>query len=94
MEGRGSATIHDVNLSTIKVEPKTPTNPKLENLFLKKSRIGKALERCTKSIVALESFLDSVKVEFVKPGELVDATKDHDASGVQLEELEEKIEEE
>ena len=105
VEGRGPATIHDVNLTTTKAESKSPTSPELEDLLLKKSRTEKALERCTKSIAALEGFLDSVKAEFVKSGELVEVMKDYDASAGQLEDkstvlkkeldgLEEKIREE
>ncbi|KAL0067403.1 hypothetical protein AAF712_005632 [Marasmius tenuissimus] len=105
VEGRGPATIHDVNLSAIKHESKLPTSLELEDLLHKKARTEKALERCNKSIAALEGFLGSVKAEFVKSGELGDVMKDYDTSAGQLEDksmtlqkelksLEEKIQEE
>ncbi|KAK1226625.1 hypothetical protein PQX77_010396 [Marasmius sp. AFHP31] len=105
VEGRGPATIHDVNLSAIELDSKLPTSPELEDLLHKKARAEKAFERCNKSIAALEGFLGSVKAEFVKSGELVDVMKDYDTSAGQLEDksmtlkkelesLEEKIQEE
>ncbi|KAL0570837.1 hypothetical protein V5O48_011120 [Marasmius crinis-equi] len=105
VEGRGSATIHDVNMSEIETESKPPTSPALDELLVKKTRTEKALERCNKSIAALESFLGTVQSQFVKSNELDSVIKDYDVSAghlddkamelkKELEELEEKITEE
>ncbi|KAL0565083.1 hypothetical protein V5O48_016947 [Marasmius crinis-equi] len=105
VEGRGPATIHDVNLSEIETESKPPASPALDELLVKKTRTEKALERCNKSIAALESFLGTVQSQFVKSSELDSVIKDYDVSAgllddkamelkKGLEELEGKIAEE
>uniref|UniRef100_A0A0W0EWT0 Mucoidy inhibitor a n=1 Tax=Moniliophthora roreri TaxID=221103 RepID=A0A0W0EWT0_MONRR len=86
VEGRGKATIHDVNLTENPPDNEPGSSATLDGLNTKKTRIEKALERCKKSIASLEGFLGTVSAEHTKSGDLVAVMKDYDASAGELDE--------
>ncbi|KAK7043126.1 hypothetical protein VNI00_008480 [Paramarasmius palmivorus] len=86
VEGRGKATIQDVNLSVNFPESESGSTTILDELELKKTLIEKALDRCKKSIASLESFLGTVSAEYTKPGDLVSVMKDYDTAACELDE--------
>ncbi|KAG7098225.1 hypothetical protein E1B28_000192 [Marasmius oreades] len=105
VEGRGPATIHDVNLSPVEGPLKPPTTATLDELSLRKKRTENAFERCKKSIGALEGFLNTVNAQFTKSNDLRNVLENYDASaGVlddkvmelekELSQIEEQIKEE
>ncbi|ESK90594.1 mucoidy inhibitor a [Moniliophthora roreri MCA 2997] len=83
VEGRGKATIHDVNLARAKDEHEV-TSSTLEELLLRKNRTEKALERCKKSISALSSFLDTLNAQHTKSTDLPTLMNDYDQAAGQL----------
>ncbi|KAI3622101.1 mucoidy inhibitor a [Moniliophthora roreri] len=83
VEGRGRATIQDVNLSYNKPESRT-TSPALEALIAKKARLEKALQRCQKSIASLETFLNTINARHTKSSDLSLVMKDYDSASGQL----------
>uniref|UniRef100_A0A0W0EWR3 DUF4140 domain-containing protein n=1 Tax=Moniliophthora roreri TaxID=221103 RepID=A0A0W0EWR3_MONRR len=86
VEGRGKATIHDVNLTTNPPGNDPGSTTTLNELTLKKTRIEKALERCKRSIASLESFLGTVSAAHTKSSDLRSVVKDYDASAGELDE--------
>ncbi|ESK90597.1 mucoidy inhibitor a [Moniliophthora roreri MCA 2997] len=86
VEGRGKATIHDVNLTTNPPKNDAGSTTTLDGLTLKKTRIEKALERCKRSIASLESFLGTVSAAHTKSSDLRSVVKDYDASAGELDE--------
>ncbi|KAK7043145.1 hypothetical protein VNI00_008499 [Paramarasmius palmivorus] len=86
VEGRGKATIQDVNLSVNPPESESGSTTTLDELESKKTRIEKALERCKKSIASLETFLGTVSAQHTKSGDLVSVMKDYDTSAGELDE--------
>lgn len=72
MEGRGSATIHDVTLSKAGPRPPfvvTPT-PELNGIEVEYSKVKKALARAESALRGLEGFLNSLSTGKVDVAEL------------------------
>jgi hypothetical protein len=84
VEGRGAATIHDVTVSNISHPPTPRTSPALEALLHKKDRKVKALERCKKSLVSLESYLSTLNVQYIAMSELRSVMADYDKAAEEL----------
>ncbi|KAK1218565.1 hypothetical protein PQX77_018743 [Marasmius sp. AFHP31] len=83
VEGRGVATIQDVNLTENKEEPRT-SSPQLDELRLNRTRTQKALERCKKSISSLETYLGSTSVQHTKSTDLGAMMSDYETAASQL----------
>ncbi|KAF8148209.1 hypothetical protein B0H34DRAFT_669000 [Crassisporium funariophilum] len=88
VEGRGSATIHDVTISTIVPPPALTSSDALVALCAKEKRLEKALERTKKSLASLETYLESLNVEHLKVTQLREVVKNYDETG---EELDDKV---
>ncbi|KAK7040202.1 hypothetical protein VNI00_010008 [Paramarasmius palmivorus] len=93
VEGRGYATIQDVNISHNQDVFKS-TSVVLEGLLEKKMRLEKALERCKKSVGSLESFLKTVNAQHIKSGDLYSTMTDYDAAARELDDRILSLEEE
>ncbi|KAL0067400.1 hypothetical protein AAF712_005629 [Marasmius tenuissimus] len=83
VEGRGAATIQDVNLTENQEEPRT-SSPKLDELRLNRTRTQKALGRCEKSINSLETYLGSTSVQHTKSNNLGAMMSDYETAASQL----------
>ncbi|KAF8877368.1 hypothetical protein BD779DRAFT_1789595 [Infundibulicybe gibba] len=70
VEGRGSATIHDVTMSEAPVKGATSTSPALEALEIKKSRTKNALDRCNELLASLGSYLGTTHVKHIAANDL------------------------
>ena len=92
VEGRGTATIHDVTISNIVPPPASTTSPTLTSLLAKQKQTEKAFARAEKSLASLASYLESVTtghIEFSKLGEVV---HHYDAAAEELDEKVTKLE--
>ncbi|KAG6815207.1 hypothetical protein H0H93_010580, partial [Arthromyces matolae] len=108
VEGRGSATIHDVTVSNVEppITPPVPTtSPTLTTLLSREEKAGRALERCKKSLGALETYLSSMDVRTIDVTQIGAAVKEYDfvaeglddrvlELGKELRDLDEQIKEE
>jgi hypothetical protein len=86
VEGRGTATIHDVALSSVPSPPIETTSATIEELVSKKQRTGKALERCKKSLNSLEVYLSTLNVQHIDPTALGEVIDNYEATGAILDE--------
>lgn len=94
VEGRGDATIHDVTVQATPVPPKQDTSDKLKSLQESREKVTKALERCKKSIQALESFLGSMNVQHVDHGNLDNVLGAYSKNGEKLDDEQSKLQKE
>ena len=94
VEGRGTATIHDVTISNIVTAPSATTSPTLTSLLAKKKQTGKALARAEKSLASLNTYLDSVNTGHVDVSKLQDVVRHYDATAEELDEKVTKLEDE
>lgn len=76
VEGRGSATIHDVTLSYIPEPEVASTSARLEDLISEKDLSERALQRCRKGLASLEAYVSSLHVQHTGVREL-DGVIDH-----------------
>ncbi|KAF8877367.1 hypothetical protein BD779DRAFT_1475255 [Infundibulicybe gibba] len=70
VEGRGSATIHDVIMSEAPVKRASSTSPALEALKMKRSRTKNALDRCNELLASLGSYLGTAHVKHIAANDL------------------------
>ncbi|KAJ6555017.1 hypothetical protein DFH09DRAFT_1038356 [Mycena vulgaris] len=84
VEGRGSATIHDVTVSQAKWEHVPTSSPELTALFSKREKTVNALTRCKKSLAFLEKYLDSLTVEHLEVSKLQNVMENYDSTGEKL----------
>lgn len=84
VEGRGSATIHDVTVSSMATRPLSLTSEALSELMSAKERTEKAVERCKKSVASLQSFLTSINVQHVNSTDLGTVMENYDSVGETL----------
>jgi hypothetical protein len=84
VEGRGSATIHGVTISTIVPPPSPTSSDTLKELLNKKRRIEKACERAEKSLTGLETYLESLKIEHLAASNLRDVINSYDKAAEEL----------
>ncbi|TFK68831.1 hypothetical protein BDN72DRAFT_797234 [Pluteus cervinus] len=92
VEGRGAATIHDVTLSEIPLDPVATTSPELEALYKRKARTQAAFERCNKASASLETFIDSLHVQHVKVGDIGTIMDNFEETGRKLDERAQDLE--
>ncbi|KAJ7480596.1 hypothetical protein FB451DRAFT_1556197 [Mycena latifolia] len=84
VEGRGSATIHDVTVSKAIGEHVPTASPELTALLSKRETIANALARCDKSLAALEQYLNSLTVEHLEVSQLESVMERYDSAGATL----------
>jgi DNA repair exonuclease SbcCD ATPase subunit len=97
VEGRGTATIHDVTISKIVPPPIATTSAALTSLLAQQKQSEKALARAQKSLTSLETYLESVNSAHVNVSKLEDVVHHYDATAEELDnkvtKLEEQLEE-
>ncbi|KAG5637323.1 hypothetical protein H0H81_004969 [Sphagnurus paluster] len=95
VEGRGTATIHDVVLSDIPSPPMPTTSARLDELSSEKELEEKALARAKKGMQSLEAYLTTLDVQHTDVETLDKVIEHYDTSGSKLDrkilELEKKI---
>ncbi|KAF8073400.1 hypothetical protein FPV67DRAFT_743681 [Lyophyllum atratum] len=84
VEGHGAATIHDVTISCTPRPTPPTTSPGLTVLQSKKAKTLKALERCKKSITALESYLATMHSQHVDVMQVGNVVKEYEATAGEL----------
>lgn len=101
VEGHGSATIHDVTLSTMEPPPVVSTSEKLTSLESERTKTAKALLRSQRALESLDTYLhsiDSQHLEVSKLQSIVDgydvAAEKLDTKITELEETRKRLEEE
>jgi peptidoglycan hydrolase CwlO-like protein len=94
VEGRGSATIHDVTVSKITPPTVSTTSATLFALLARQKRVEKALARTLKSISSLETYLSSVSSEHLEVSKLKEVVQSYDSTAQELDEKVIKLEEE
>ncbi|PPQ75228.1 hypothetical protein CVT24_007655 [Panaeolus cyanescens] len=92
VEGRGAATIHDVTLSYVPRPPVQTTSATLEELLRSKKRIEKALDRASRSIASLETYLSSVNAQHLDVTKLADVVKNYEETASELDDKVTKLE--
>ncbi|KAF8877365.1 hypothetical protein BD779DRAFT_1677356 [Infundibulicybe gibba] len=70
VEGRGSATIHDVTMSETPAKEAPSTSPAFEALEVKRSRTKNALDRCNELLASLGSYLGTAHVKHIAANDL------------------------
>jgi hypothetical protein len=93
VEGRGTATIHDVTISKIVPPPVATTSPALTSLLAQQKQSEKALARAHKSLTSLETYLESVNTAHVDVFKLQDVVHHYDATAEELDDKVTKLEE-
>lgn len=95
VEGKGSATIHDVIFSTTPLSTPLPNSPKLRNLLRARKRLEKGLERCAESLLSLKAYLGTLNAQHLDVSQLSQIMAGYDAAAEELDEksidLEEKL---
>jgi len=86
VEGRGSATIHDVTLGDIPTPPVESRSEELDSLNAEHEVLTKARERTVRAIAALGTYLDSLDIQHLDPGKLTTVLESYDSSGKRLDE--------
>ena len=94
VEGRGSATIHDVTISNIMPPPAPTTSSTLTSLLAKQNKTEKALARTENSLASLETYLDSLNTGHVDVSKLKDVVRHYDTTAEELDNKVTKLEEE
>jgi hypothetical protein len=94
VEGRGTATIHDVTISNIVPPPAATTSPTLTSLLAKQKQTEKALARAEKSLASLNTYLESLNTGHVDVSKLQDVVRHYDAAAEELDDKVTKLEEE
>ncbi|KAG6907484.1 hypothetical protein DXG01_008774 [Tephrocybe rancida] len=84
VEGRGSATIHDVTLSDIPKPPVPSTSDVLDGLLNDKELADKALERAKKGKSSLEAYLATLDVKHTSVGTVDEVLEHYDSRGEKL----------
>ena len=86
VEGRGSATIHDVTLGDIPAPPVESRSEELDALNAEHEIVTKARERTVRAIAGLGTYLDSLDIQHLDPGKLTAVLESYDSSGKRLDE--------
>jgi peptidoglycan hydrolase CwlO-like protein len=94
VEGRGTATIHDVTISNIVPPPAPTTSPTLTGLLAKQKQTEKALARANKSLDSLQTYLQSVNTGHVDVTKLHDIVRHYDETAEGLDDRVTKLEDE
>ncbi|TFK38940.1 hypothetical protein BDQ12DRAFT_745564 [Crucibulum laeve] len=89
VEGQGSATIHDVSLSSTARPLESKSSPELAELEAKKEHLQRTFRRVKKSMEALEKYLDTLTVEHVEVGQAGKVVADYNetAEGLDMKTL-------
>ena len=94
VEGRGTATIHDVTVSDIVPPPAPTTSPTLTSLLAKQKQTEKTLARALNSLASLQTYLQSVNTAHVDVSKLGDLVHHYDVTAEQLDDKVTKLQEE
>ncbi|KAF9012156.1 hypothetical protein BDZ89DRAFT_1077476 [Hymenopellis radicata] len=86
VEGKGSATIHDVTVSMAPSDTKATTSDVLQELLDKKQRIAGALKRAELSIGSLQTYLNSFDASRFEGKLLGDQIENYEAVAERLDE--------
>ncbi len=84
VEGRGTATIHDVTISTIVPPPVATTSETLTDLQTKQKQIEKAIARTRKSLASLEKYIGSLNTNHVDVTKLGDVVQNYETTAASL----------
>lgn len=84
VEGRGAATIHGVTISTIVAAPGPTSSDTLKELLDKKRCTENARERAKKSLTALETYLTSLKIEYLDASRLREVVGGYETAAEEL----------
>jgi len=92
VEGRGSATIHDVTITEIPPPPVPTVSDTLKELIAQQTKLEKALTRSNKALKALELYLDSVKANVLPAAQLKDLVDNYETTAAGLDDQTTKLE--
>ncbi|GLB45313.1 putative mucoidy inhibitor A [Lyophyllum shimeji] len=84
VEGHGAATIHDVTITRFPRPVDATTSNVLSELCAKRERITKALERTKKALAALDTFLNSFRVEHIGAAQIASVVKGYETTAEEL----------
>ncbi len=84
VEGRGNATIHDVTLALISAPSAPQSSPRLVELEEERDLANKSLDRCKKSLAALEAFINTMNVQHIEATSLTGVVDNYDTAGEKL----------
>ncbi|KAF8057091.1 hypothetical protein FPV67DRAFT_1611316 [Lyophyllum atratum] len=84
VEGHGAATIHNVTISSTPRPTPPTTSPGLTVLQSRKAKTLKALERCKKSITALESYFATMHSQHINVMQVGKVMKEYEATAGEL----------
>ncbi|TFK22941.1 mucoidy inhibitor A [Coprinopsis marcescibilis] len=84
VEGRGSATIHDVTISHAEPPPKPTTSPKLQDLEDEFLKVTKALVRADKALKSLEVYIKSLSSRYTDVTKLQEIVTRYDEAAEKL----------
>ncbi|EAU80878.2 hypothetical protein CC1G_03054 [Coprinopsis cinerea okayama7 len=84
VEGRGSATIHDVTISHNPAPPAPKSSAKLDELEAQMLKTTKALTRAHNAIASLETYMNSVKAEHIDVSKLQTIVDHYDTTAEKL----------
>ncbi|THU89057.1 hypothetical protein K435DRAFT_300756 [Dendrothele bispora CBS 962.96] len=86
VQGRGEATIQDVNVSDVTRSPlpPTPNSAELDRLLDQKQRAEKALDRCKKSLKSLETLFSTMHIQHVDVSQLGDIMDSYETTAEKL----------
>ena len=80
VEGRGTATIHDVTISTIVPPPTATTSEILSDLQTKRKQTEKAIARTRKALASLEKYIGSLNTHHVDVTKLGDVVQNYETT--------------
>lgn len=84
MEGKGSATIHDVTVTLVPIEHVSSTSETLQTLQDEAERVSHSLTRAQNAISSLESYLKSFTASSVNANLLGEQIDNYEAVGERL----------
>ncbi|KAK7448806.1 hypothetical protein VKT23_013536 [Stygiomarasmius scandens] len=94
VQGRGEATIQDVNVSDVPRPPLAPNSTELDGLLDQKQRANKALDRCKKSLTSLETLFSTMHIQHVDVSQLGDIMDSYETTAERLDDKVTKLEKE
>ncbi|KAG5637324.1 hypothetical protein H0H81_004970 [Sphagnurus paluster] len=80
VEGHGAATIHDVSISWMPPSSPPKNSPALTALLAQREKTLKALERCKKSLEALQGYMATIRAQYVEASQLGKVIKEFDTA--------------
>ncbi|PPQ67434.1 hypothetical protein CVT26_007228 [Gymnopilus dilepis] len=80
VEGRGAAVIQGVTAFKQGLQAPDETSPLLDELKVKKAKVGHAIERCKKAIGAVDAYMGNISVEHLDISKLGEAMDIYDTT--------------